>query len=86
MLSQLRPAIVSTVFFTLLLGLAYPLAITGVAQAAFPAQAGGSLIRDARGQVVGSALIETDSTIPKYQRQLAFFSIYNKPAEAAKAP
>ncbi|MDB5446732.1 MAG: ATPase [Phenylobacterium sp.] len=57
MLSDIRPAIVSTVLFTLLLGLAYPLAITGIAEAAFPAQAEGSLIRDASGQVIGSALI-----------------------------
>jgi len=57
MLSEIRPAIVSTVLFTLLLGLAYPLAITGVAQVAFPRQAGGSLVRDDRGQVLGSALI-----------------------------
>ncbi|MFN7562821.1 MAG: DUF1573 domain-containing protein [Prosthecobacter sp.] len=35
---------------------------------------------------LGALKIETDSTIPKYQRQLAFFSIYNKPAEAPKAP
>ena len=57
MLSEIRPAIVSTVLFTLLLGLAYPLAITGVSKAAFPAQAEGSLIKDDRGQVIGSALI-----------------------------
>ena len=57
MLSQLRPAIVMVALFTLLLGVAYPFAITGVAQLAFPAQADGSLIRDADGQVVGSALI-----------------------------
>lgn len=35
---------------------------------------------------LGALKIETDSTIPKYQRQLAFFSIYNKPTEATKAP
>src|ERR1700751_2364231 len=57
MLSEIRPAIVSTVLFTVLLGLLYPLAITGVAKTAFPYQAGGSLIRDGSGQVVGSALI-----------------------------
>jgi K+-transporting ATPase ATPase C chain len=57
MLSDIRPAIVSTVLFTLLLGVAYPLAITGVAKAAFPRQAEGSLIRDDAGQVIGSALI-----------------------------
>ena len=57
MVSQLRPAIVMVALFTLLLGVAYPFAVTGVAQVAFPSQADGSLIRDARGQVVGSALI-----------------------------
>jgi len=66
MLSQLRPAIVSTVFFTALLGLGYPLAITGVAQAAFPDQASGSLIHDAKGQVIGSALIGQAFARPEY--------------------
>jgi K+-transporting ATPase ATPase C chain len=66
MLSQLRPAIVSTIFFTLLLGVAYPLLITGVAQAAFPAQANGGLIRDAKGQVIGSALIGQGFAKPEY--------------------
>jgi K+-transporting ATPase ATPase C chain len=57
MLSEIRPAIVSTVLFTLLLGVAYPLAITGVSKAAFPFQAEGSLLKDDKGQVIGSALI-----------------------------
>ncbi|WP_304177179.1 potassium-transporting ATPase subunit KdpC [Phenylobacterium aquaticum] len=56
MLASLRPAIVTTVFFTLLLGVAYPLAVTGVSQLLFPWQAGGSLIRSG-GQVIGSELI-----------------------------
>ncbi|PTT79727.1 potassium-transporting ATPase subunit C, partial [Pseudomonas sp. HMWF010] len=51
MLSHLRPALVSMGLFTVLLGLAYPLTLTGVAQAAFPEQANGSLLRDAKGTV-----------------------------------
>lgn len=66
MLSHLRPALVSMGLFTALLGLAYPLAVTGVAQAAFPAQANGSLVRDARGQVIGSALIGQAFAKPEY--------------------
>ncbi len=42
-MSQLRAALVLTVLFTLLTGLAYPLAITGLGQAIFPAQANGAL-------------------------------------------
>ena len=57
MLSEIRPAIVSTVILTLLLGLGYPLAITGISQLAFPYQAGGSLVTDKAGHVVGSVLI-----------------------------
>lgn len=66
MISHLRPALVSMGLFTILLGLAYPLAITGVAQAAFPAQANGSLVRDAHGQVVGSELIGQTFAKPAY--------------------
>jgi K+-transporting ATPase ATPase C chain len=66
MLSHLRPALVSAGLFTVLLGLAYPLAITGVAQAAFPAQANGSLVRDANGTIVGSTLIAQAFARPEY--------------------
>lgn len=66
MLSHLRPALVSMGLFTALLGLAYPLAVTGVAQAAFPAQANGSLVRDVSGKVIGSALIGQTFAKPEY--------------------
>jgi K+-transporting ATPase ATPase C chain len=66
MLSQLRPALVMTALFTLLLGLAYPLAMTGISGLAFPKQAGGSLVRDAQGQVTGSALIAQAFAKPQY--------------------
>lgn len=57
MIASLRPAIVSMVLFTALLGLAYPLGVTGLAQALFPAQAGGSLVRNASGEIVGSRFV-----------------------------
>lgn len=57
MVNQIRPAIVMMALFTLLLGVAYPLAVTGIGQAAFPYQANGSLVRDRDGTLRGSALI-----------------------------
>jgi K+-transporting ATPase ATPase C chain len=61
----LRPAVTTVALFTALLGLAAPAAMTGIAAAVFPGQAGGSLVtRD--GQVVGSALIGQAFTEARY--------------------
>ncbi|MFI8737891.1 potassium-transporting ATPase subunit KdpC [Ectopseudomonas toyotomiensis] len=57
MLEHFRPAITTLAFMTLLVGVAYPLTVTGVAHLAFPDQAAGSLVRDDTGEVRGSRLI-----------------------------
>lgn len=57
MLKRFRPAIAMLGLMTLVTGVAYPLAVTGVAQLAFPEQANGSLVRDAQGEVRGSTLL-----------------------------
>jgi potassium-transporting ATPase KdpC subunit len=66
--SALRPAIVMTLLFTLLLGIAYPLAITGIGQALFPAQANGSLIRNGSGTIIGSSVVGQAFASDRYFR------------------
>ena len=64
--TALRPALVMTLLFALLLGIAYPLALTGLGQAVFPTQANGSLVHDGAGHVVGSTLIGQGFAGPTY--------------------
>ena len=63
--SSLRPAFVLLLLLTALTGVAYPLAVTGIAQLVFPAQANGSLIRD-HGAVIGSELIGQNFAEARY--------------------
>lgn len=65
MLKHIRAALAMLLVMTALTGLAYPLAITGLAQALFPDQAHGSLI-DADGRIVGAALIAQGFSGPGY--------------------
>src|SRR6266853_5321592 len=65
MISQLRPALMVLLLLTLVTGVAYPLLVTGIAQAVFPFQARGSLVVK-EGHVVGSSLIGQPFDDPKY--------------------
>ncbi len=60
----LRPTLVLFVLLSLVTGVLYPLAVTGVAQSVFPHEAAGSLIRDRAGHAVGSVLIGQNFTGP----------------------
>lgn len=82
MLRDIRPAIVTMVFLTLLCGLAYPLAMTGIVGAVFPAQAGGSLVR-VGGKVIGSRLIAQPFTGDEYFQPRPSAVSYNAAASGA---
>jgi K+-transporting ATPase ATPase C chain len=68
MIKNLVTAVLMTLVTTLLLGLAYPLVVTGLAQVIFPDQANGQLIRNADGAVIGSRLIGQPFSSPGYFR------------------
>ncbi len=62
----LRPALALFACLSLVTGVLYPLAVTGVAQSVFPQQAAGSIVRDAAGNAVGSRLIGQNFTDPAH--------------------
>jgi len=62
----LRPTVVLLLLVTIVTGLLYPAAITAIAQVALPVQANGSVLSDAKGQPIGSALIAQNFTGPTY--------------------
>lgn len=77
MTSIVRPALVTFGLLTLLTGLVYPFAVTGLARLAFPDQAAGSLLRQG-GKTVGSALIGQNFSDPRY--------IWGRPSATAPQP
>lgn len=84
MTHALRPALVLLALFTALTGLAYPLAVTGIAQLAFPAAANGSPVT-VGGRVVGSALIGQSFTAERYFHGRPSATTGADPADPAKS-
>ena len=65
-LHHVRTAVLMTVVLTVLLGIVYPLIMTGIAQVVLPSQANGSLVKDSSGNIVGSELLAQSFTQPQY--------------------
>ena len=65
-MKHLRPALLLTLFFVVLTGLAFPVVVWGLGRTLFPDAASGSLLRDAQGTVIGSSLLGQAFSRPEY--------------------
>lgn len=65
-MQQLRPAILLTLFFVVVIGLAFPVVVWAIGRVAFPNQASGSFVKDASGKVIGSSLVGQGFTKREY--------------------
>ena len=83
MTTFLRPALSLMLLMTAITGVIYPLTVTGIAQLVFPAQANGSLVRDAEGNVQGSALIAQSFTGDQWFQSRPSAGAYATVASAA---
>ncbi len=81
-MKDLKTAILMLIVFTVICGGVYPALVTAIAQAVFPYQANGSVIKDKTGRVVGSVLIGQPFSDPKYfwPRPSATADFANNPA------
>ncbi|MFC3694369.1 K(+)-transporting ATPase subunit C [Chenggangzhangella methanolivorans] len=84
MLNHLRPALVLLGAFTLLTGVAYPFAMTGIAQVAFPRQALGSLVEQ-DGKVIGSSIMGQSFTTDRYFQSRPSATVGPDPADPSKS-
>jgi K+-transporting ATPase ATPase C chain len=84
MLNHLRPAIVLLGAFTILTGVAYPFAMTGIAQAVFPTQANGSLI-EKDGKVIGSSIMGQSFVSDRYFQSRPSATVGPDPADSSKS-